>query len=142
MTLPSCTRRLAVAALAFALAGCASVNTVEPAHSAATPNYVDDKRVITSSSLNDIAYVKSVNQSVVSGNMLRIQVNIQNMTAAVKNFSYQFQWFDNQGMAITSPAPIWHSVSIEGGQTIPVTETAPTPKAVDWRLSLLPSVRI
>jgi uncharacterized protein YcfL len=138
----SFTRHVATAVLAFALAGCASVNTVEPANSAATPNYVNDKRVITSSSLNDIAYVKSVNQSIVSGNMLRVQANIQNMTAGVKNFSYQFQWFDNQGMAITSPAPIWHSVSIEGGQTIPVTETAPTPKAVDWRLSLLPSVRI
>jgi uncharacterized protein YcfL len=124
----------------LALAGCASVNTVEPAQSAARPNMVNDKRVITSSTLNDIAYVKSVNQATVGG-LLQIQFNIQNLTAAVKNFNYQVQWYDGQGMAITTPAPIWHSVSIEGGQTIPITELAPTPTAVDWRLSLLPSVR-
>ncbi|MGA2052601.1 MAG: YcfL family protein [Opitutales bacterium] len=126
--------------LILALGGCATVNTVEPAQSAAHPNMVNDKRVITSSSLNDIAYVRSVNQATVGG-LLQIQVNVQNLTSAVKNFNYQVQWYDTQGMAITTPAPIWHSVSIEGGQTIPLTELAPTPNAVDWRLSLLPSVR-
>ncbi len=134
-------RFFALPALVVVLAGCATVNTVEPADSQARPNYVNDKRVITDSALNDIAQVKSVYQSTVSGNMLRIQVNVRNITVAVKNFSYEFQWFDAQGMAITSPAPLWHSVSIEGGETLAITETAPSPMAVDWRLSLLESVR-
>jgi uncharacterized protein YcfL len=134
-------RRLLLFLLAVVFAGCATVNTVQPANSAAHPNYVNDKRIITDSNLNDIAYVSSVFQSTVGGNLIRVQVNVQNLTAAVKNFNNQFQWFDAQGMAITTPAPIWHSVSIEGGQGLPITETAPSPLAVDWHLSLLESVR-
>jgi uncharacterized protein YcfL len=129
-------------ALLFILAGCATVNTVEPANPEARPNYVNDKQIITDPSLRDIARIKSVYFAAVGGgDIKRIQVNVQNITSGVKNFNYQFQWFDNQGMAITTPAPIWHSVSIEGGQSLPLTETAPSPQAVDWRLSLLESVR-
>jgi uncharacterized protein YcfL len=125
---------------ALLLAGCATVNTVEPANPQATPNRVNDKRVITDSNLNSIAYVEGVEESVVSGNLKRIQVRIHNLTAAVKNVNYQFRWYDQQGMAIDSPSLTWHVVSIEGGQTIPITSTAPTPDAVDWQLSLLENV--
>jgi len=141
MISPIFARPLALLALAVTFAGCATVNTVEPANPQARPNYVNDKRVITDSALNDIAKVNSVYESTVSGNIKRIQVNVQNITVAVKNFNYEFQWYDAQGMAITSPAPLWHSVSIEGGQMLAITETAPSPQAVDWRLSLLESVR-
>jgi len=134
-------RLLTMAAFLLVLAGCATVNTVEPANPEAQPNYVSDKQIITDPALRDIARIQSVYFSAVGGDLKRIQVNVQNITAGVKNFNYQFQWFDNQGMAITTPAPIWHSVSIEGGQSIPLTETAPSPQAVDWRLSLLESVR-
>jgi len=130
-----------LSAFLFVLAGCATVNTVEPANPEAQPNRVNDKQIITDPALSDIARIQSVYFSAAGGDLKRIQVNVQNITAGVKNFSYQFQWFDNQGMAITTPAPIWHSVSIEGGQTIPLTETGPSPQAVDWRLSLLESVR-
>jgi uncharacterized protein YcfL len=129
--------RLALAAaIVFAAAGCNTVNTVTPAMSAATPDRVADKRVITNDTLNDIAYVVEVDRAVVSGNLMEVQVVLRNMTAGVKNVDYKFQWYDHQGIAITSPAPMTHTVSIEAGETKPITDVAPTPDAADWQLTL------
>lgn len=121
--------------------GCASVNTVEPANPVGQPHLIADKRVISDRSLNGIADVLSVNTGKV-GDLLKVQVLVQNHTRAVRNFSYQFEWFDNQGMLVGSPSQTWHSVSIEGNEKLVLTSVAPTPTAVDFRLKLLPSVRM
>jgi uncharacterized protein YcfL len=135
-------RFLVIAMLGIALlAGCSTVNTVEPANPEARPTRVDDKRIITDSDLNDIAYVQNVYVTTVSGNLKRVQVTIRNLTSTVKNVNYKFTWFDGQGIVVDSPMSLYQSVSIEGGASLPLTSTAPNPKAVDFKLELLGSVR-
>lgn len=123
------------------LGGCATVNTVEPANPVGKPNYIADKRVISDRALNGIADVQSVNTTYV-GNLLKVQVAVQNHTVGVKNFSYQFEWYDANGMMVGSPSQKWHTMSIEGNEKLVLTSIAPNPSAVDFRLKLLESVRM
>jgi len=125
------------AALAFTIVGCATVNTIEPADQRTHPNLVPDKRIITNSHLNSIAYASQVTESKV-GDLLHVQVMLQNMTVAARNVDYRFQWYDNVGMAVGTP--VEHTAFLEGGQTIPVGETATSPAAVTWQLTLAESV--
>jgi len=124
----------ALAAFVLLAAGCASVNTVEPLYPQAQPDRVPDKRVITDLRLNDIAYVVEVDHAVSPGGLQRVQVKLTNTKAAVKNVNYRFQWFDAQGFALDDePTQV---IVIEGGDTRPVLDTAPSPNAVDWKLTL------
>ncbi len=133
-------KTLAVLLAACALAGCSTVNTVERASPQSRPQMVNDKRVITNPDLDDYAYVAGVNESVVGGNLLKIQVKIVNSTTAPRSVNYKFSWFDGNGMEIP-PGPPWMTLLLEGGQTKYVSSVAPSPKAKDFTLTLLPDVR-
>ena len=123
-----------IAALLLLAAGCASVNTVEPLYPQARPDRVPDKRVITDLRLNDIAYVVEVDHAVSPGGLQRVQVKLTNTKSAVKNVNYRFQWFDAQGFALDDePTQV---IVIEGGDTRAVQDTATSPNAVDWKLTL------
>ncbi len=124
----------ALAAFVFLAAGCASVNTVEPLYPQAKPDRVPDKRVITDLRLNDIASIVEVDHALSSTGLQRVQVKLTNTKAAVKNVNYRFQWFDAQGFALEDePTQI---IVIEGGDSRTVQDTAPSPNAVDWKLTL------
>jgi uncharacterized protein YcfL len=131
-------RTLLISAALVLAAGCASVNTVEPAFPLAKPDKVADKRVITDNTLNEIAYVVEVDRALSPGGLPRVQVKLQNLKAAVKNVNYRFQWFDAQGFALDDEAT--QVISIEGGDSRDVQDTATSPKAVDWKLTLSESV--
>jgi len=92
--------RLLLAALALALAGCATVNTVEPANPTGHADKVPDKRIITNDTLNEIAYVVEVDRATTASGFPQVQVQLQNMKSGVKNINYRFQWFDAHGIAL------------------------------------------
>jgi uncharacterized protein YcfL len=139
MKLASSLPRCAFAALLLlAVAGCASVNTVEPANPQGVANKIPDKRIITDNSLNDIAYVVEVDGAKTPDGLPRVQVTLQNNKAAVRNVNYRFTWFDAQRIQLYQEP--YHPVSIEGGATQAIQSTATTPQAVDWKLELSSSV--
>lgn len=117
-------------------AGCTTVNTVERAEPIGSPNYVDDKRVITDQSLNSTVRILSVNEDIVSGNLRRIQVRVQNVRSSARSFSYRFEWFDDAGMQVTTSSNAWQSRRIQGKETLSLTAVAPNPRAVDFVLKL------
>ncbi|HTB63583.1 MAG TPA: YcfL family protein [Opitutales bacterium] len=131
-------RRAAAALLLLALAGCASVNTVEPANPQGVANKIPDKRIITDNSLNDIAYVVEVDGARTADGLPRVQVMLQNNKAAVKNVNYRFTWFDAQRIQLYQEP--YHPVSIEGGASQAIQSTATNAQAVDWKLELSSSV--
>lgn len=126
---------LASGALAF-LAGCQTVNTVESASQLGTPNYVTDKRVITDSSLNSAVRILSVNDATVSGNLRRVQVMVKNTTNSDKRFNYRWDWYDTEGMQVQTPGMGWRTENIKPQETRALSATAPSPKAVDFKLNL------
>ena len=130
---------LSSAALASALlaAGCAhSVNTVSRAQPQATPNYVNDQRVITDSTLGRNVGIVSVNDNKVSGNLLKVQVTLENRSSKRQAFTYKFDWIGQDGMELSSPTGGWKQIQLEGREVRAVAATARSPAAVDFRLKL------
>lgn len=127
----------AVLCAAFLLSACSnSINTVERADSLATPDRIADKRVVTDPSLGRKVRTLAVNQGA-TGDLMRIQVEVENLTYSPQKFNYQFSWIDQDGFQITSPAPIWKSAQINGRERLFLSAIAPNPRAVDFRLNLL-----
>lgn len=126
--------------IALFMTACTTVNTVERANPIGQKKYVNDKRIITDSDLDDYAYIASVNESM-AGNLLRIQVELVNSSSAYRSINYKFVWFDDNGMELASPSTPWLVVTLEGGEKKNISSIAPNPKAKDFTLKLLPTVR-
>lgn len=125
---------LAVTALALLFGGCQNVNTYENAESRATPTYVADKRVITDNTLAGKLRVVSINQATVSGNLLKIQATVENLSSSARTFNYKFEWIDQDGMAVNSPNEVWKALPLQGRETSTISTVAISPKAVDFKL--------
>ena len=124
---------LSVAALSFT--GCANnVNTYERAESMAAPSYVADKRVITDNTLAGTVRVVSINQSTVSGNLLKVQATVENLRNSQRTINYKFEWVDQDGMAVNSPNETWKSLPLQGRESTTISTVAISPRAVDFRL--------
>lgn len=124
-----------LASLLFA-AGCSTpVNTIDKANPDATPTVVDSRVDIYDNNLAKRLKLVGVNEAQV-GDLLQIQVTMQNIQVKPRSFAYQFQWIRQNGMNVTSPPPIWTPSHVEGGQTVAISAVAPNPDVVDFRLSL------
>jgi uncharacterized protein YcfL len=113
-------------------AGCDTVNTIERADPQARPSYVPDRRMITDRELADSLRVFAVKQNYVSGDLLKIELTVQNMHSHDKSFRYRFEWVDKAGMALPSPTDGWKRVFLKGKETTSLTAIATTPRAVDF----------
>lgn len=116
--------------------GCTTVNSAERSMPQAQKNSVDLTRVTTDRSLNRKVHVVGMNESVVSGNMLKVQAELQNKTNSYQNFFYAFDWFNVDGMLISSPTGGWRPAGIQAKELKAITAVAPTPDTVDFRLKL------
>jgi uncharacterized protein YcfL len=127
---------LAVAILGFYAVGCQSVNTVERANPQSSPSYVEDQRIITDGSLARKLEIVSVNEAVVSGDLLKIQATLQNTSRKARTFNYRFEWIREDGMEQSSPANSWRSIRFEGGEVRSISGIGPSPQIRDFRLKL------
>lgn len=118
------------------LGACNSVNTVERADPLATPAYIADKRVITDPTLERRVSVLRVNEGKV-GDLLRIQIEVENKTYTAQVYNYEFVWIEQDGFQVTSPPPLWKAGQINGRERQFLTAIAPNPRVVDFRLNLL-----
>jgi uncharacterized protein YcfL len=118
------------------LSGCAttSVNSVERASPRATPTTVVDQRIVTDSSLARKLAIISINESHVSGDILKVQAVVENTTGSAKDFVYKFDWVSEDGMEVSSAASTWRSLRLQGGERTAISAVAKTPRAVDFRL--------
>jgi uncharacterized protein YcfL len=123
------------AGLLALLPGCATnVNTVERAQSQATPHYVSDKRVVTDNTLARTIRVNSINQATVSGELLKIQAEVENLKSDLRAVRYKFEWIDRDGMAVNSPTDGWKVLNFSGRETLRISTVAVSPAAVDFVL--------
>lgn len=119
-------------------AGCASVNTVQNEYFGANRTIVADERIITDAGTNDIAKVVAV--SVASGDLLTVQVEVVNRKTRMFEFNYKFEWYDQNGVLIQPDGP-WKTRQIEAGESLMLVDTAPSPKAKDFRVKFIQPVR-
>ncbi|QBG47990.1 DUF1425 domain-containing protein [Verrucomicrobia bacterium S94] len=125
-----------VASSILALCGCRSaVNSTERATPNASPSIVEDKRIETDSSLAGKLAIVQVNEGVVSGDMLQIQVVLQNRKSKSMTANYAFEWVDQNGMVLNT-SQNWKPLQFAGGERKAVIGVAPTPNAVDFSLKI------
>jgi len=127
---------LALVAGVSCLCGCGTpMNSVERADPVGQRQMIDDKRVLTDASLDLRAQIVGVNQAMTAGGLLKVQVEVVNGKRHAKRFSYSFEWFDQNGMLV-STTPLT-PVQIEGKESKFLSAVAPTPACQDFRVKLI-----
>ena len=87
--------------------------------------------------LQQIVAVVGVNEGKVSRDLLKVQVELENLTYDYQTFTYEFVWFTADGMRVTTPPPLWRPGQVQGRETIYISGIAPNPDVVDFQLQLL-----
>jgi len=134
---------MVTAAALAALAGCASKKGFEvPGYAFGCP--VGDTKV---SSMDDLVKAKTVNEGRRStvqatemrcartGDLLKIDANLNNDSKSVKRMSYKFRWIDREGMRAWEEES-WKPVMLYDNSNLMINTVSPTNKAVDFRLIL------
>ena len=70
-----------------------------------------------------------------TGDLLKIDANLNNDSSKVKRINYKFRWIDREGMRAWEEE-VWKPLLMNENTNIVVTGIAPTNKAVDYRLIL------
>ena len=132
---------LLVAALA---AGCATKKGFEkPGYAFGCPT--GDAKV---SSMEDLVKLKVLHEGkrttieatemrcTMTGDLQKIDVNLNNDSSQVKRITYKFRWIDREGMRAWEEE-VWKPLLMYENSNVTVSAVAPTNKAVDFRLVLL-----
>ena len=137
----------------FAVTGCvthveSSFSQPEPPPPAQTPpsagryppaptQAVSDKRVVIDPALQRVIRVVRIKSSVSPEGYLKLQLNVHNQTDSLAHFSYQVDWFDEDGR----PLPMYGVGELKwnllAGETSFLALTAPTVDVRDFRVLFL-----
>jgi uncharacterized protein YcfL len=132
--------------------GCVStVQTSEPVQSlqpavparvaAPQPFPARDTRVIIDSALDRTLRVLNVIASTGRDGLLKIQVNVQNITDSPRWFSYQIDWFDENGVLLPMASGDSLPWMLLSGETSSIVATAPAATAKDFGVAFLAAAR-
>ena len=120
------------------LTGCGTtVNSVENAQKSGQRTMIADQRVITDPSLNRHVSIVGVNTTTTPGGLLRVQVELQNLTHSQQRFLYHFEWFDANGMQVNNILSASIPEQIEGMESKNISSIGPNPDCKDFRLKLI-----
>jgi uncharacterized protein YcfL len=70
-----------------------------------------------------------------SGDLLKIDANLNNDSRSVKRVAYKFRWIDREGMRAWDEEP-WKPLMMYENSNLVINTISPTNKAVDFRLIL------
>ena len=70
-----------------------------------------------------------------SGDLLKIDANLNNDSRSVKRIAYKFRWIDREGMRAWDEEP-WKPLMLYENSNLVINTVSPTNKAVDFRLIL------
>jgi uncharacterized protein YcfL len=135
---------IAFSVLGLGLVGCATPNTQntvgrdKPTYTAA---YIKDKRVETDPILSNQVHVVEIHQATVQDDLMKITVELVNGDSNPADFEYKFEWFDETGSPVDSPASSYTSQHIEPAENLSLTSIAPNGRCRDFRLKLQRSQR-
>ncbi len=132
-----------IALAAVLAAGCATKKGFEvPGYAFGCP--IGDARV---SSMDDLVNLKVVTEGKrttvkptemrcsVSGDLMKIDANLNNDSSSVKRVSYKFRWIDREGMRAWDEES-WKPLLLYDNSNLVINTVSPTNKAADFRLIL------
>ena len=71
-----------------------------------------------------------------TGDLLKIDANLNNDSSSVKRIAYKFRWIDREGMRAAEEES-WKPLMLYNNSNLMISTVAPSPKAVDFRLVLM-----
>ena len=71
-----------------------------------------------------------------TGDLLRIDANLNNDSSRVKRIAYKFRWIDREGMRAWEEE-VWKPLLMYESSNLTINAVSPTNKAVDFRLLLM-----
>ncbi len=132
-----------IALTAVLAAGCATKKGFEvPGFAYGCP--IGDAKV---SSMDDLVNLKVVTEGkrttvkptemrcTVSGDLMKIDANLNNDSSSVKRISYKFRWIDREGMRAWDEES-WKPLLLYDNSNLVINTVSPTNKAADFRLIL------
>jgi uncharacterized protein YcfL len=125
-------------ALLLAVCGCSnSMNSVENAQKTGQRQMISDQRAVTDTGLGKKVSIVGVNSAMTPSGFLKVQIELLNTTKSFQRFSYHFEWFDANGMQLSTLAPAEIPDQIEGGEDKFISSVAPTPACKDFRVKFI-----
>jgi uncharacterized protein YcfL len=70
-----------------------------------------------------------------TGDLIRIDANLNNDSRSVRRVAYKFRWIDREGMRASDEEP-WKPLMLYDNSNLVVNTVSPSNKAVDFRLIL------
>jgi uncharacterized protein YcfL len=70
-----------------------------------------------------------------SGDLIKIDANLNNDSRSVKRVAYKFRWIDREGMRAWEEEP-WKPLMLYDNSNMVINTVSPTNKAVDFKLIL------
>ena len=119
--------------------GCSSTNPIHqttkeyPSDSSLLPEL---KRVFMDGGLERDVEVVSINQGVANEDLLRIQVNLKNLTKKSMNLNYKIEWMDEDGLVINDSSATWLPVYVRGAEIVAIKSVASSPTVQNFWLKL------
>ena len=71
-----------------------------------------------------------------SGDLIKIDANLNNDSSRVKRIAYKFRWIDREGMRAWEEE-VWKPLLMYESSNLTINAVSPTSKAVDFRLLLM-----
>ena len=80
--------------------------------------------------------VLSINQGKASEDLLRIQVNLKNLTKNSMNLNYKIEWMDQDGLVVNDSSSTWLPVYVRGAEIVAIKSVASSPTVRNFWLKL------
>ena len=126
------------AALLLVVSGCkTSVNSVENAQKTGQRQMVSDQRAVTDNEPRQESFHRRRQSAMTPGGFLKVQIELLNTTRSPQRFSYHFEWFDANGMQITTLRPPRFPTRFRAAKTSSFPAMAPTPECRDFRVKFI-----
>lgn len=116
--------------------------TTNPVHQTTKKDPTDNssipelKRVFMDGGLERDIEVISINQGLANEDLLRIQVNLKNLTKKSMNLNYKVEWMDQDGIVLNDSSATWLPLYVRGSEIAAVQSVASSPKAKNFWLKL------
>jgi hypothetical protein len=98
--------------------------------------YTGDQQIVKDGWLNSHANVRVLRQTEVGGDLLNVQIEVENTFPFNSRFNYKFDFFDAEGRMLYSPLTGFKQQQVPAGGFVTITGQASSPKATDFRLTL------
>ena len=98
--------------------------------------YTGDQKIVKDGWLSSHANVRVMRETQEDGDLLNVQVEVENTQPFDSRFNYKFDFFDTSGRKLYNPLTGFRQEQVSAGAFVTISGQATSPKASSFRLTL------